>query len=241
MVLFLRALKQSNFEFSTICLQETWLDENADLSLLQLENYTCISKSKQCSAHGGLFIYLHKQFDYTLKHIPNNSDIWEGLFIDISYNNNDKFITLANIYKPPKQNNNNTNIETFINEFAPFIQQLGNSRSNTIIAGDFNIYLLKINVRPVFCDFFDTLISNSYEPKITLPTRFSNNNCTLMDNIFYKGSAYKSVEGSGVLINHILGHLPCLTYLKMKNSTTCNHIYLYKCKINEHSIKQMYV
>ena len=61
-----------------------------------------------------------------------------------------------------------------------------------------------------------------------------------MDNIFYKGSAYKSVEGSGVLINHISGHLPCFTYLKMKNSTTCNHRYLYKCKINEQSIKQMY-
>ena len=145
------------------------------------------------------------------KHIPNNSDIWEGLFIDISSNNNDKFITLANIYKPPKQNNNNSNIETFINEFAPFIQQLGNSRSNTIIAGDFNIFFLKINVRPVFCDFFDTLISNSYEPKITFPTHFSNNNCTLIDNIFDKGSAYKSVEGSGVLINHISGHLLCFT------------------------------
>ena len=211
MVLFLRALKQSNFEFSTICLQETWLDNNADLSLLQLENYTCISKGKQCSAHGGLIIYLHKQFGYTLKQIPNNSDIWEGLFIDISSNNNDKFITLANIYKPPKQNNNNTNIETFINEFAPFIQLLSNSRSNTIIAGDFNIDLLKINDRPVFCDFFDTLVSNSYEPKITLPTRFSNTNCTLIDNIFYKGSSNKSVEGSGVLINHISDHLPCFT------------------------------
>ena len=95
-------------------------------------------------------------------------------------------ITLANIYNPPKQNNNNSNIETFLNEFAPFIQQLGNSRSNTIIGGDFNIDLLKINDRPVFCDFFDTLISNSYESKITLPTRFSNNNCTLIDNIFIK-------------------------------------------------------
>ena len=158
----------------------------------------------------------------------------------MSSNNNDKFITLANIYKPPKQNNNNSNIETFINEFAPFIQQLGNSRSNTIIAGDFNIDLLKMNDQPVFCDFLDTLVSNSYEPKITLPTRFSNNNCTLIDNIFYKGSFYKSVEGSGVLINHISDHLPCFTYLKMKNSTTCNHRYLYKCKINEHTIKQMY-
>ena len=28
--------------------------------------------------------------------------------------------------------------------------------------------------------------------------------------------------------------------MKMKNSTTCNHRYLYKCKINEQSIKQMY-
>ena len=90
-----------------------------------------------------------------------------------------------------------------------------------------------------FCDFFDTLVSNSYEPKITLPTRFSNTNCTLIDNIFYKGSSNKSVEGSGVLINHRSDHLPCFTYLKFMNSTNRNDKYIYKCNINEQSIKQM--
>ena len=47
------------------------------------------------------------------------------------------------------------------------------------------------------------------------------------ENTVEVGSSYKSVEGSGVLINHISDHLPCFTYLKFKNSTNRNHKYVY--------------
>ena len=53
-------------------------------------------------------------------------------------------ITLGNIYKPPKDDNNNANIESFINERAPILSQLGNEKSAKVIVGDFNIDLLKI-------------------------------------------------------------------------------------------------
>ena len=53
-----------------------------------------------------------------------------------------------------------------------------------IIAGDFNIKLLKLNEKEVVGEFFDILISCSYYLHVTLPTRFSNKNRTLIDNLF---------------------------------------------------------
>ena len=47
-----------NFKFSIICLQESWLSENDDLSLIQLTGYDCISQGKSCSSKGGLLIYI---------------------------------------------------------------------------------------------------------------------------------------------------------------------------------------
>ena len=54
--------------FSAICFQETWLDENADVSLIQLPGYHLISKGKTCCGHGGLIIYLHKDFTYNIRY-----------------------------------------------------------------------------------------------------------------------------------------------------------------------------
>ena len=42
-----------------------------------------------------------KQYDYQIKDICPKSDIWEGLFIDVT-ESNDKKLTLGNVYKPPK-------------------------------------------------------------------------------------------------------------------------------------------
>jgi hypothetical protein len=47
-----------------ICLQETWLSENDDLSLLQIEGYNLITKGKESSEHGGVAIYLQNSIEY---------------------------------------------------------------------------------------------------------------------------------------------------------------------------------
>ena len=72
-------------------------------------------QSKICCGHGGLIIYLHNTLSYELRDIYTRSDTWEGIFIDITSDNFVNKITLGNIYRPPKDNNNTTNIETFIN------------------------------------------------------------------------------------------------------------------------------
>ena len=92
-------------------------------------------------------------------------------------------ITLGNIYRPPKDNN--TNIETCINELAPLIR-FGKEKTINIIVGVFNVDLLKIAEREKYANVFDMFCTNSFLPKITFPTRFAKHSCSLIDQIYYK-------------------------------------------------------
>ena len=58
-------------------------------------------------------------------------------------------------------------------EFASNLFDLQKSKSEIIIAGDYNIDLLKINEKPIICEYFDTIVSHGFFPKITMPTRLS--------------------------------------------------------------------
>ena len=49
-------LKQHNIEIGVICLQETWLAEDADM----IPNFNFIMQEKHCSQHGGLAIYVNE-------------------------------------------------------------------------------------------------------------------------------------------------------------------------------------
>ena len=46
---FVNDLSSLHFKFSIICLQESWLSDTDDLSLIQLSGYDCISQGKSCS------------------------------------------------------------------------------------------------------------------------------------------------------------------------------------------------
>ncbi len=50
----------------------------------------------------------------------------------------------------------------------------------------FQFRLPKINDKHVFSEYFDLVISHNSYPKITLPTKLSNENGTLSDNFFCK-------------------------------------------------------
>ena len=51
----------------------------------------------------------------------------------------------------------------------------------------------KIHHRPIFNEFFDTIVSHSFYPQITLPTRFTDRSCTLIDNFFENLVHYKQL------------------------------------------------
>ena len=150
------------------------------------------------------------------------SNIWEGQFIEI-YGDSmcAKKIILGNIYRPPRDINEN--YRQFIDEFTTVLAKLERSHSDVIIAGDFNIDLLKIHEKPIFGYYFDA-ITGQFSPKITLPTRFSNLNGTLIDNFLYKISQRLLKTTAGIILSRISDHLPYFVSLdyvniKLKNIT----------------------
>ena len=73
-------------------------------------------------------------------------------------------------------------LNAFIDEFSHIISSLENNKNHLILAGDFNINLLKLNENVLYSNFFDTLISHSLYPLIILPTRFTRITGILIDN-----------------------------------------------------------
>ena len=125
-----------------VCLQETWLSDIDDISLLHLEGYTLISQHKVSSKHGGVAIYLSESYDYKLIPLYPNTNIWDGQFIEIQTPSAHKNIIVGNIYRPPQDN---INYDTFIRELQPIIQELNKRKCEVILSGVYNIDLLKIN------------------------------------------------------------------------------------------------
>ena len=212
--IFIESLQKIDYVFSALCIQESWLSEGDDVSQIQIEGYDCIPLGKSCSSKGGLIIYLHEHFshDPNLKVKLNTYKTWEGLIIHVKKGETlAKPINIGNIYRPPKENLEH--YYEFINEFSPILQKLEQNKYEAIFTDDFNTDLLKINDKHVINEYFDMLTSQSFYPKITFPTRLTNNNGTLIDIFFCKLTESTLVTTSGVLINKFSDHQPYLILL----------------------------
>ena len=71
---------------------------------------------------------------------------------------------IGNIYRPPT--NLNSNLKQFITEFSLMLSSLDQIQHNVILAGDYDINLLKLNEDELISDFFDLLTSHSMYPKL---------------------------------------------------------------------------
>ena len=139
--------------FGAICLQETWTSNDSDLSLLQLPGYQLIHQCSKCTMHGGLIIYLNENYCYKIRNLYTGSNIWEGLFIDINGANLCRTFKIGNIYRPPRDINNNINIQQFISELSPIVEILQSENAYAAIMCDFNLNILQISERENFAIF----------------------------------------------------------------------------------------
>ena len=57
LAIFVEQLRDLSFEFGAICLQECWLSETQELSLLYIEGYFCISQIENIGRKGGLIFF----------------------------------------------------------------------------------------------------------------------------------------------------------------------------------------
>ena len=150
--------------------------------------------------------------------------MWEAQFIEILGSESTKNILLGNIYRPPR--NSNENWTVFIDNFKEILDYFATLNHEIMLVGDFNINLLKLHEKPMFNDFFESMVSHSFFPKITLPTRFSDKNGTFIDNIFCKISETTLKTMSGIFTRKLSDHQPYFTCLDIKTSKNANPKYV---------------
>ncbi len=208
--IFIERLRNENFEFSVICLQETWLSENDCANSFELDGYKLLSQGKVSSSKGGLFTYVNNKYDSVIKSKLNSYQSWEGLLVKINKGNHlSKPVIVGNIYRPPRETVDK--YKEFITEFSPILKSFEKSNNEIALAGDYNVNSLKVNQKDIVGEYFDNMTCHSFYPHITYPTRFSRNNCSLIDNIWCKLSDISLDSTSGILIDKFSDHQPYFT------------------------------
>ena len=209
---FIQELATADFHFSVISLQETWLSNKADINNFLLPDYNAIARNATCSSHSGLVTYVHKKFRFAELNLYDTSNMWEGIFVEVSGGGLKKKLNLCNIYRPPRDRN--ADIQMFLEEIGPILNTLSQSQTEVIFSGDINIDLLKVDSRITYSAYLEMMYSLSFLPCITLPTRLSRRNATLIDHVFYK-SGQSIVGQGGIFLSNISDHLMTFTSLNL--------------------------
>ena len=112
-----------------------------------MADYDLIAQGRHCTSKGGLMIYLHNDFQHTPK-LALKYDTWEGQFIYIKKNIHlSRPIILGNVYRRPVELLEN--YTQFINEISNHLSNFESGNTDVVIAGDYNINLLKINEKNI--------------------------------------------------------------------------------------------
>jgi hypothetical protein len=203
LIALLNEMFNANCYFSAICIQESWLKPNTNLDMFHIPQYNMFTLPPSCTSHGGLVIYIHEDFRVKPLNIYETSDLWEGLFLEVSGGGLSKSLNLSNIYRPPRDRN--ADIDRFLSELTPAISNITSSQNDCIVAGDFNLDLLKIETRATYSKYLELMYCFSLIPTVTLPTRLTRRNATLIDHIFCKSSATRLT--GGIILSNISDHL----------------------------------
>lgn len=85
-----------------------------------------------------------------------------------------------------------------------------------------NVNILRSGEHKDTCDFVNCMLSYSYYPLITKPTRITNTSKTLIDNIYCSNLMLVSQTLNGLLCTDISDHLPIFTILPSKSNEPRN-------------------
>ena len=94
-----------NLHFHAIGIEESWIHNDSKLPLVALEGYQCFSIKATTSSHGGLVMYVDDKYEVQVKKTVDDSNIWEGLLLELNHSSFQNKIIICNVYKPPRDNN----------------------------------------------------------------------------------------------------------------------------------------
>ena len=192
---------------TAIAVTETWLNAS-NQDTFSLSGYKFISQIRNEKIGGGVGIFVNIDLPYKLRpDLCRMTSYIECLFIEIPQKGKNN-IFIGCIYRPP-----NTDISLFNSEIVLLLKTIdGEKKKLALIAGDYNLDLIKQEKHAPTAEFFNNLISYSFYPIIRNPTRISNISSTLIDNIFVNSTQYK--VASAIVYSEISDHLPIILHLE---------------------------
>ena len=102
--LLLDKFSESDKPIHVLCLQETWIEDSELIEMAQfhIDNYYFLVKNRYASAHGGLAIYIHK--NWNLKGKTNIIELphWKEMFVEVTDPSNPSKVicTVGNFHRP---------------------------------------------------------------------------------------------------------------------------------------------
>ena len=206
----------------------TWLNSN-NCNSFSLPGFEFIFRNRQNRVGGGVGLYISKKFKFTIhEEISVMSDVVESLFVELT-NPRGKNVLIGVIYRPPRSN---------MNDFLITIQDLLQNpillNKDAYLMGDFNIDLMKCNSQNTTQEFIETLMSASFLPLISKPTRVANQSATLIDNIFCN---ILPLPESGIVLSDITDHYPIFAHVPIK--LTVQNSYFKRRKITKDNITNL--
>ena len=92
--------------------------------------------------------------------IINEYANWEGQIITVSGGGLPKSVIICNLYGPPMMLQDQ--MRQFINELSTVLSTIERKKNDVLLAGDFNINILKLNENEICSEFFDSLLAHSF-------------------------------------------------------------------------------
>jgi len=193
-------------KLSAIAVTETWLTESLQHAY-NILGYNLVTNSRVDRCGGGVGIFVNNNFDYKIRHdLSRMSEYIESIFIEIRRIGK-QIIIIGCIYRPP-----NTDVSLFISELQIILNALDKINNKVaVLAGDFNLNLLKHSSHQPTDEFLNLLFSYNFIPTICQPTRITDFTATLIDNIFVH--CLKFNFNSAILYSDISDHLPVALHL----------------------------
>src|SRR6218665_172053 len=192
---------------SFVALTETWTNKNTE-DQLQLKGYTTVYSSREDRIEGGVAIMVRENIKYWPLDlgISPRHNTYESIFIQVQQIRGPDLVTGV-IYRPPGQS-----LLDFNDESSILVSILSKSKRNLILAGDFNIDLLKISTNDPTQTFMNILTAEFIAPVINYPTRIPEFTATLIDTCNIFTSIVQDVVDPFVIVSGLSDHFPVISW-----------------------------
>ena len=190
--------------FSIIGLTETWLADDCP-HIYDIPTHNLVTRNRKTKSGGGVGIYVSKNINFKVREDLTvfHEDIFESICVELQLDQNNK-VQVGVMYRPP-----NNKVNEFDDLLENFLMKINRENKKCYLLGDFNIDAIKLGNNTVTDKFINQLLSSSFYPLITKPTRITERSATLIDNILTNRLDNNNI--TGILFCDLSDHLPVFT------------------------------